>query len=255
MSVAGRLAGKRALLTGAGGALGSALCRAFAAAGADLVLSTRSSAKLDPLLVELSETGVRAIGAACDFTKPSEIDALAECAWAAFGGIDVVVLSSQPPQPALGSLLDCEEPVWREQMETAVWGPLRLMRALAPRMSVHGGGSVISFISSTGLEPIPDYGAYGLAKGALWNLTKYMAAEWGPIGIRANAICPGLIATGDDEAAARHEAIVRGNGMLSRTALGRVGRNSDVVGAAIYLASEESAFTTGQKIHIDGGRI
>ena len=245
-----RLAGKRALVTGAGGLLGSDLARAFAAEGAKLVLTTRTAAKLTPLAAELGADVV-----AADFMVEADIDRLAEAAWAAFGGIDVVVISSQPTDPNLGSLLETRGEDWLGQMQTAVWGPLRLMRALAPRMMDAGGGSVITFVSSTGLDPIPGYGAYGLAKGALWMLTRYMAAEWGPGGIRANAICPGLIATGDDASAARHEAAVRDNGMLARTALRRVGRNRDVVGAAIHLASDESDFTTGQKIHVDGGRI
>lgn len=249
-----RLSGKRALMTGAGGALGSHLARAFAAEGAALVLTTRTASKLEPLACQVRDHGASAVGLPCDFTRDEHIDALAEGAWSAFGGVEIVVLSNQPPQPLLGSVLETTESDWREQMQTAVWGPLRLMRTLAPRMMAVGGGSVITFVSSTGLEPNPGYGAYGLAKGALWILTRYMAAEWGAGGIRANAICPGLIATGDDASAARHGEIVAANGMLARTAMGRVGRNEDVVGAALYLASDESAFTSGQRIHVDGGR-
>src|SRR5690349_7721181 len=120
-------------------------------------------------------------------------------------------------------------------------------------MMAAGGGSIITIISSTGLDPTPGYGAYGLAKGALWLLTRYMAAEWGKGGIRANALCPGLIATGDNAEALTQA--VRANGMLARTALGRVGASSECLGAAIYLASDESSFTTGQRIHVDGGRF
>ena len=249
----GRLAGKRALMTGAGGLMGSDLARAFAAEGADLVLTTRTAAKLEPLAEEIRSAGTRAVTVAADFTNDADVDRLAEAAWDAFNGIEVVLFSSQPPNPNRGDLLTTPDHVWREQQQAIVWGPLRLMQRLAPKMMAAGGGSVITVTSSTGFDPSPGYDAYGMAKGALWLLTRYMAAEWGKGGIRVNAFQPGLIATGNN--AEQLEQAARVNGMLSRTALDRVGLNSECVGAAIYLASDESSFTTGQRIHVDGGRL
>jgi len=250
----GRLAGKRALMTGAGGLLGGDLARGFAAEGADLVLTTRTASKLEPLAEEIRAMSRRAACVGCDFTDDAAIDRLAEEAWAAFGGIDTVLFSSQPPDCNLGRLLDCPDEAFKDQMQAIVWGPLRLMRALAPRMIEAGGGSVITIVSSTGFDPVPGYGAYGLAKGALWTLTKYMSAEWGRGGIRVNAFTPGTVATGDDAAAARLTEALGGNGMLSRTALGRVGRNAECIGIAVHFASDESSFTSGQRVHVDGGR-
>jgi NAD(P)-dependent dehydrogenase (short-subunit alcohol dehydrogenase family) len=157
-------------------------------------------------------------------------------------------------EKANGSLEQCDETLgWKAQQQAIVWGPLRMMRRLAPKMMAAGGCSVITVISSTGLEPIPGYDAYGMAKGALWLLTRYMAKEWGKHGIRANALNPGLIATGDN--AEELEQTVRKAGMLNRTSLDRVGRNHECLGAAIYLASDEASFTSGQRISIDGGRF
>src|SRR5690349_14399397 len=110
----GRLAGKRALMTGAGGLMGAALAHAFAAEGADLVLTTRTAAKLEPLAQEIRELGVGASTVAADFTLEADIDRLAEAAWEAFGGIDVVLLSGQPPNPNLGDLLSTPDAAWRE---------------------------------------------------------------------------------------------------------------------------------------------
>lgn len=232
--------------------LGSDFARAFAREGADLVLTTRAAAKLELLAQEVRAIGARVAIVRADFTLEAEVDHLAEAAWQAFGGIDVVLLSSQPAQPKLGDLLATTDEVWREQQQAIVWGPFRLLRHLAPKMIEAGGASIVTVISATGLAPIPGYGAYGLAKGALWTLTRYMAAEWGRHGIRANSICPGLIATGGAGAVSKDSLP---SDMLARNALGRVGRNDEVLSAAIYLASDEASFTTDQCIHINGGRL
>jgi len=248
----GRLAGKRILVTGAAGMMGSEFVRAFAAQGADLVLTTRSATKVDALAKSLTDAGTRAVGIAADFTREADIDALADQAAAAFGGIDVVLLSSQPPEPCLGSLLETSDADWQQQQMSILWGPFRLLRRLAPAMIANGGGSIITVTSSTGHEPVPGYGAYGLAKSGLWTLTLYMAAEWGKHGIRANAICPGGIATGGTGAA---RADAPPPSLVARTSLGRVGSNDEVTGAAVYLASDESTFTSGQCIAVNGGRF
>jgi NAD(P)-dependent dehydrogenase (short-subunit alcohol dehydrogenase family) len=233
--------------------MGSELARAFAAEGADLVLTSRSAAKLEPIASEVRKLGVRAATVAADFTKDEDADRLAAAAWDAFGGIDVVLLSSQPPNPNLGELLTTPDEAWRDQQLSIVWGPFRMLRQLAPKMMAAGGGSIITLTSSTGFEPTPGYGAYGMAKAELWILTLYMAAEWGKGGIRANAIQPGLIAT--DGNAEQLQRVVEERGMLGRTSLRRVGLNRECVGAAIYLASDESSFTSGQRINVDGGRF
>jgi NAD(P)-dependent dehydrogenase (short-subunit alcohol dehydrogenase family) len=215
------------------------MSRAFAAEGASLVLATRTAEKLEPLVAEIRANGTRAVSIAADFTRND--------------GIDVVVLSSQPPNPNLGDLLTTPDSAWEEQQRSIIWDPFRLMRHLAPKMMAAGGGSVITLTSSTGFDPTPGYAAYGLAKGTLWLLTLYMAREWGKQGIRVNSLQPGLIATGNDTTALEQSA--RKLGVLNRTSLDRVGVNRECIGAAIYVASDESSFTSAQRICVDGGRI
>ena len=127
------------------------------------------------------------------------------------------------------------------------------MRHLAPRMIAAGGGSVITVTSSTSDDPQPGFDAYGLGKAGLWWLTQYMAREWGAGGIRANALQPGMVATAGN--VAELDAIVRKTGLLGRTSLARLGLNEDCLGAAVFLASDESRFVSAQKIRVDGGRF
>jgi NAD(P)-dependent dehydrogenase (short-subunit alcohol dehydrogenase family) len=252
-----RLAKKRILLTGAGGDMGGDIARRFAAEGADLVLTTRSSAKLSKLTAEIGSLGGRVVGVAADFTNNADIDNLATAAWDAFGGIDAVYLSSQPPEPNQGRLLEISDAVLAEQQQAIVWGPLRLLRRVVPQMIEAGiKGSVITVTSTTGCEnPVEGYAAYGLAKGLLWGLTRQMALEWARHGIRANAFEPGNVATGDDAQAASFEAMLRASGAIKRNAMGRAGRNSECMGALIYLAGDESTYTNGLRLIVNGGRF
>ncbi len=251
----GRLQGKRALMTGAGGHMGSELCRAFAAEGADLILTTRTASKLDPLAEEIAGMGVRAAKVGADFTVAEDIDRLADEAWQAFDGIDVVLFSSQPSVPLMGDLLTTSESDFRDQFEAMVWGPLRLMRLLAPKMAEAGkGGSIITFISCCGFGAYPGYDAYGMAKAGLWWMTMNMAFQWGEHGIRANAIEPGGILTNDGDYEWRNRVSTE-SGVFKRQSIKRMGRNEDVTGLAVYLASDESQFTSGQNIAVNGGRF
>ncbi len=253
MSAEGRLAGKRILVAGAGGNLGGAVARAYAHEGADLVLTSMTEPRITAIAAEAQGLGRRAVYLPADLTDESAIDRLAEFAWDAFCGIDAVFISSQPEDPRMGDLLTTSDTDWKTWFQIMVWGPLRLMRTLAPKMIAAGGGAVITVTSSTSDDPQPGFDAYGLGKAGLWWLTQYMAKEWGSGGIRANALQPGMVATAGN--VEELEGIVREAGLLKRTSLGRVGINEDCLGAAVFLASDESRFISAQKLKVDGGRF
>lgn len=253
MSAVGRLAGKRILVAGAGGNLGGAVARAYAAEGADLILTSLTEQQIAVIADDARGLGRRAVHLATDLTRDDDIDRLADFAWNAFGGTDAVFISSQPEDPRLGDLLTTSDADWKMWFQIMVWGPLRLMRQLAPKMMEAGGGSVITVTSSTSDDPQPGFDAYGLGKAGLWWLTQYMAKEWGAGGIRANALQPGMVATAGN--VVELEGIVQKAGLLKRTSLGRVGVNEDCLGAAVFLASDESRFVSAQKLKVDGGRF
>ena len=155
----------------------------------------------------------------------------------------------------MGDLLTTTEENFRDQFETIVWGPLRLMRQLAPKMAAAGtGGSVITFTSCCGFGAFPGYDAYGMGKAGLWWLTMNMAFQWGKNGIRANAIEPGGVLTNDGDYEWRMKVSTE-SGVFNRQSIKRMGRNADVLGLAVYLASDESTYTSGQNIAVNGGRF
>lgn len=161
--------------------------------------------------------------------------------WVRVGAIAHVVKADLGPSRGTGGAM--------------VWGPLRLMRQLAPRMAEAGtGGSVITFTSCCGFGAFPGYDAYGMAKAGLWWMTMNMAFQWGKHGIRANAIEPGGVLTNEADREWR-ERVSTASGVFARQSIKRMGRNEDVVGLAIYLASDESTYTSGQNIAVNGGQF
>ncbi|MGE3442628.1 MAG: SDR family NAD(P)-dependent oxidoreductase [Acidimicrobiia bacterium] len=247
-----RLDGKVAVITGATGTMGSDFSRTLAAAGASVVLVSRTESNLQDLATEIAAAGGQAAYVACDLTDRSQLSGLAAKALAAFGGCDIVVHNAivNPPN---SDLLTTSDESWASAFDTIVWGALELCKGLQPSMVERGGGSIISVISSTGINPTPGFAAYGMAKGTLLLLTKYMAKEWGPFNIRANCLNPGSIAAPGREE--EIQAMTEKLGIAERISLRRVGRQSEVLDTALFLASDASSYISGQVFNIDGGRI
>jgi NAD(P)-dependent dehydrogenase (short-subunit alcohol dehydrogenase family) len=248
-----RLDGKVALITGATGNMGSDFTRALAAAGAAVVLVSRTEEKLRRLATEIVARGGQAAYHVADLADRRQATAVGDSAISMFGGIDIVLHNATGGQEGGSDLLTTPAEGWANAFDVIVWGALEVCKGARASMVERGGGSVITVVSSTGINPTPGYAAYGMAKGSLLLLTKYMAKEWGPDNIRANALNPGSIARPGAED--QMQQMVERLGIAERISMKRVGRQHEVLGTAVFLASDASSYISGQVFNIDGGRI
>jgi 2-dehydro-3-deoxy-L-fuconate 4-dehydrogenase len=245
--MSGRLANKIALVTAAAQGIGRATAEAFAREGAQVFAADINEAAL------ANVTGVKRLR--LDVTKP---DMITECA-ARIGGLDI--LFNGAGFVHAGSILECTEEDWDFGMTLNVRSMFRLIKAFLPGMVARGGASIINVSSVAGsVKGVPNRFVYAVTKAAVVGLTKAVAADFLKQNIRCNAICPGTvdspslaqrIAT-QAQAEGRTETAVR-DAFIARQPMGRLGRPEEIAALGVYLASDESAFTTGQIHVIDGG--
>lgn len=237
-----RLAGKTALITAAGQGIGRAIAETFVQQGAAVVATDIN----EVALAQLSGCRTRRL----DVRSDAEIAAVSK----EVGAIDVLVNCAGIV--AHGSILQATEDDWATSFDINVASMFRLIRATLPGMFERGGGSIINIASVAGsIKGVPNRCIYGTTKGAIIGLTKSVAADFISRGIRCNAICPGTVDTPSLEARLRATgdyAAARA-AFIQRQPMGRLGQASEIAWLAVYLASEESAFTTGQCHVIDGG--
>jgi 2-keto-3-deoxy-L-fuconate dehydrogenase len=243
----GRLSGKTALVTAAGAGIGRATAEAFAAEGARVVATDIDEAALASL------SGMKT--ARLDVRDPKAIEALVAMA----GPFDV--LMNAAGYVAHGTILDCDEAEWARSIDINLTSMYRLARAVLPSMLKAGGGSIINVASAVGsIQGAPNRFVYGTTKAGVIGLTKAIACDFVARGIRCNAICPGTVDT--PSLAQRMETLGKTlpGGVeearklfLARQPSGRLGTAKEVAAMAVYLASDESAFTTGAALVIDGG--
>ena len=242
--MAERLAGKKALVTAAGQGIGRATALAFVAEGAAVVATDLDAAKLKGL-----PAGVTA--RRLDVTDGAAVAALA----AEMGAIDV--LFNCAGYVHHGTILDCAERDWDFSVDLNLKGMYRMIRAFLPAMLASGrGASIINMSSSvSSLKAAPNRFAYGATKAGVIGLTKSVAIDFVRQGIRCNAICPGTVASPslDDRIAAQGGGAAVRDGFVARQPMGRLGTTEEIAALAVYLASDESAFTTGAIHVVDGG--
>ncbi|MFG1249508.1 SDR family NAD(P)-dependent oxidoreductase [Xanthobacter flavus] len=240
------LSGRTALVTGGSSGIGLAIAAGLGQAGASVVLAARRAAELDAACADLARNGIAARAIVADLAADDGAELLAE---AAGDGIDILVNAAgmnlrQPFGAVTREAFDLH-------MAVHVRAPFMLVQKLAPAMAGRGWGRVLNIASLQSFRAFPNSAPYGAAKGAVAQLTRAMAEEWSRHGITANAIAPGFFPTAltqavfEDEARAAHNA--------AQTAIGRNGRLEDLVGPAVFLASDAGAYVTGQVLAVDGG--
>jgi NAD(P)-dependent dehydrogenase (short-subunit alcohol dehydrogenase family) len=244
--------GKVAIVTGGAQGIGRAYALGFAAEGASVVVADINEDGAKRTAKEVEEAGGTAIGIRTDVSDESSTKEMAEIARSTYGGVDILINNAaiyfglRPQSP-----LDIEVALWDKIMAVNVKGVWLCAKAVAPLMIERGGGSIVNQ-SSTGAHGVPMNAHYNASKAAVNGITKSLARDFGAFNIRVNAVAPGVT---DTEAT---RGIMDDDGVkiaLSRRALKRMGQPEEMVGAALYLASDMSTYVTGQIIFVDGGGL
>jgi NAD(P)-dependent dehydrogenase (short-subunit alcohol dehydrogenase family) len=251
------LKGKTALITGASRNIGRAIALAFAAEGADLILNTRVNRdELEAVAAECRKAGVRAVGVLGDVGDANDVDAMVKTGVAAVGPVDVLVCNAavRPHK----SIVDTSVEEWHHVMAVNLHAAFYLARAVVPAMKERRWGSIIALGGQSSVTSRPNTSAVTTAKTGLLGLIRALAAELGPFGIRANMVLPGYIDTERryaDWYPEHRQAPPDAPEQLEKIPLRRLGRPEDIAHACVYLASDASAYVTGDSIRVMGGRV
>ena len=248
--MADRLAGKVALITGAGGGIGSEMAKLFAREGAAVVVNDVRDEWATPVVNAIRQSGGRAEAALGDISVSRDVDAMFSAAREAFGGLDVLVNNGFAVFNDW-RITDLAEEDWDRTIDVCLKGPFLCTKRALPMMKERGGGSVISISSVNALFGVGET-AYTAAKGGLISMMRLVAAEYGDWKIRSNVICPGTIATKMcmDHWNKYPDGYRR---LLEMYPMGRIGQPVEVANYALFLASDESSFVNGAVHVVDGG--
>ena len=239
-----------AVVTGGSRGLGAAMVRAFAQRGAHVVIASRKAAACEALAKEVrEETGRDALAVPCHVGRWEDCDALVDRAFEHFGRIDVLV-NNAGMSPIASSSLETSEALYDKVFAVNLKGPFRLTALVGSRMAEGGGGSIINVSSTASIRPTPTTAPYAAAKAGVNAITVAYAHEFGPT-VRVNCIMAGPFHTDVSKAWSRTEGFERQ--AKATMALGRAGNPDEVIGAALYFASDASSFTSGTVMRIDGG--
>ncbi len=246
------LTGKVALMTGASKGMGKAMAEAFASHGAKVIISSRKQDQLDAAAAEINEKvgDTRVYGVAANAGRKEELQALVDKTHELVGEVDILAANAGI-NIFYGSISDIPDEAYEKTMKTNVQANLWLARMVAPDMVKKGGGSMMFTASVGAFKPSPTLGLYGTSKLALIGLVRNLALEYGPQGIRANAICPGVVKT--DFAKALWDNPEAEERASKDVPLRRLGEPADFGGPAVFLASDASQYITGQALTVCGG--
>lgn len=246
------LSEKTAIVTGGGSGLGRQMAAALAEVGANVVICARNIERCRQTAAELEAIGVRSLALSCDVRNPDDVQALVETTIAEFGKIDVLVNDAGTSWGAPAE--DTPRDGWHKVIEVNLTGLFFVSQAVARTMFENGGGAIVNIASVAALHGSRsgemDAVAYSASKGGVVSLTRDLAWKWAPRGVRVNAIAPGWFPSDMSKPLLdRFE-----ESFVSRIPLGRLGGPDDLKGAVAFLASDASAFVTGQVLVVDGGQ-
>ena len=241
---------KVAIVTGGSRGIGEAIAKGLAEQGATLVLCSRKQDGVDAVAKDIIAAGGKAVGIACHTGQSAAIAALFARVKEEFGRVDVLV-NNAATNPYFGPAIEISEGAFDKTFEVNVKGYFLMAQHAARMMVDQGKGSIINIASIAGISPPPMQGIYGVTKSAVIAMTRMFAKELSGAGVRCNAIAPGLVET--KFASVLIESPEMLEHFTSRTPMGRHAQPEEIVGAAVYLASDASSYTTGAVITCDGG--
>ena len=245
------LTGKCAFVTGASRGIGRSVAVSLARAGADVALVGRDAAALDETLQAVRGLGRRALALQADVTSAATVEAAVVAACQEFGKIDILICNAGVQK--LKPFLDMAPEDWRGLIATNLEGAIVTMQSVGRRMVAQKSGVVIAMASVYSFIGAPGNSIYCLTKGGLSQLSKALAVEWARYNVRVNAICPGWIETDLTKPYMQDPKVIDAG--LRQIPLRRFGKPEDIGPLAVYLASDEASFVTGQAYVIDGGQI
>lgn len=243
------LEGRVAVVTGGTSGIGLTLARGLAQAGADVVPLSRRQEQVDAAAAEIEKTGRRAIRVTADVTDRGSLDDALRATMDAFGRVDILVncagITKRTPT------LDVSDAEWDSIIETNLTGTLRACQVFGRQMLAAGYGRIVNIGSLSSFVGLFEVAAYTASKAAVAGLTRALAVEWAPRGVNVNAIAPGVYRTPLNSALL--DGTARGKEFLLRTPMRRFGKLEELVGACVFLASDEASFVNGEVLAVDGG--
>jgi NAD(P)-dependent dehydrogenase (short-subunit alcohol dehydrogenase family) len=243
------LDGKVAVITGGTSGIGRALSLGLADAGADVIATARRRQQVDETASEIEARGRKTLRQAADVCDRASLETLLAAALEKFGKVDILINCAGRTKRT--PTLTVPEEEWADIIDTNLTGTLRACQVFGKRMLERGYGRIVNIASLTSFVAFHEVAAYSASKAGVSSLTRSLAVEWSKQGVTVNAIAPGVFRTALNSAFL--DGTPRGQELLMRTPMGRFGKTEELVGAAVFFASDASAFVTGQTLAVDGG--